>query len=360
MVIRSWIFKEIIFQEIVFVMKLSHARIKYPISVLLLYLMCLTSGCAFLKQKTSPVHPENGSTWHLSLQGELVIDLQWIEPGVFIMGSSSTEPGRKTDEGPQTEITLTKGYWLQKTELTIGQWKAFTGETLRQHVIKMLDDEIVYDFGGQKKKLRDYMNFNRDEPDKIMANENDSLPMYFVSWDDAIEFCKKLTLQEKANGRLPAGYEYNLPTEAQWEYACRAGSTTATFAGVLIAQSTKAPVLDTIAWYNGNSAIDYRGKKLGNSGAGPRNAGEKKPNAWGLQDMPGNIWEWCRDWYGPYPAGNVIDPSGPAAGTARVNRGGSWGSGANDARSANRAKNPQSEKSAYRGFRIALCPVMGS
>jgi sulfatase modifying factor 1 len=256
------------------------------------------------------------------------------------------------------EVTLTKGYWLQKTELTIGQWKAFMGETLREHVIKMLNDEKVYDFGDQKKKLREYMNFNRGEPGKIMANENDSLPMYFVSWDDAMEFCKKLTIEEKSKGRLPDGYEYNLPTEAQWEYACRAGTTTASFAGPLIMQGRNAPVLDSVAWYSGNSTINYSGQKLGNSGAGPRNAGEKKPNAWGLKDMPGNIWEWCRDWYAPYAGGVATDPTGPAVGTSRVNRGGSWGSSANDSRSASRAKNPHPEKSAYRGFRIALSPAM--
>ena len=181
--------------------------------------------------------------------------------------------------------------------------------------------------------------------------------MYFVSWDDAMEFCKRLTEQEKPKGHIPKGYEYNLPTEAQWEYACRAGTISSTFAGELIIQDRKSAMLDSIGWYSGNSSINYVGKKLGNSNAGPRNAGEKKANTWGLVDMPGNIWEWCRDWYGVYPGGNISDYTGAITGTARVNRGGSWGSGANDSRSANRAKNPQPEKSAYRGFRIALCSV---
>jgi formylglycine-generating enzyme required for sulfatase activity len=302
---------------------------------ILLFLGCTSSK----KINSKSNHPVTGQTWTVPLQGNTHINMVWINPGTFIMGSPALEKGRKTDEGPQTAVILTKGYWLGKTELTIGQWKAVMSESFREHVIKMLNDETVYDFGGPKKKLREFMNFNRNDPDKIMANESDSIPMYFVSWDDAMEFCKKLTEREKASGRLPLGYEYTLPTEAQWEYACRAGTNTSTFAGSLVTQGKTVPVLDTIAWYNGNSSINYHGKKLGIAGAGPRNAGEKKPNAWGLQDMPGNIWEWCRDWYG----------------TARINRGGSWGSGANDSRSANRAKNPKPEKSAYRGFRIALC-----
>lgn len=315
-------------------------------------------GCNGSKHATrSSAGPPEGKQWSLPLNRHNLLDMQWVPAGAFTMGSPDAENGRKPDEGPQVAVTLTKGYWLGKTELTIGQWKAVTGESLRDHVMAMLRDETIYDFGGQKKKLREFMNFNPSDPDKIMANENDSLPMYFVSWDDAMEFCKKLNVKEKAKGRLPEGYEYNLPTEAQWEYACRAGTTAATFAGPFVMEGRNAPVLTDIAWYAGNNSINYQGKKLGNSGAGPRNAGEKKPNAWGLQDMPGNIWEWCRDFYGPYAGGKVTDPTGPVTGTGRVNRGGSWGSGASTERSASRASNPQPEKSAYRGFRIALCAV---
>jgi formylglycine-generating enzyme required for sulfatase activity len=336
----------------------SIKTIRIAATVALFGWILFIAGCTASKTgKSKSSHPAVGKPWNLPLPGNTILNMVWITPGTFTMGSPDAEPGRKADESPETVVTLTKGYWLEKTELTVGQWKAVMGESLREHVIKMLNDETIYDFGGPQKKLREFMNFNPSDPDKIMANENDSLPMYFVSWDDAMEFCKKLTVQEKANGHIPEGYEYSLPTEAQWEYACRAGTTTATFAGPLVIEDRNAPVLNDIAWYGGNNSINYSGKKLGNSGAGPRNAGEKKPNAWGLQDMPGNIWEWCRDWYGSYPGGNVTDPTGPQSGTGRVNRGGSWGSGAFSERSASRASNPQPEKSAYRGFRVALCVV---
>ena len=327
---------------------------------LLPLLVCLffVAGCAPGKLAgVQSGQPVAGAAWTLPLPGNAAISMAWVNPGTFTMGSPASETGRKADESPETEVTLTKGYWLGKTEITIGQWKAVTGLSMRAQVNNMLNDDVVYDFGGPKQTLRDFMRFNRNEPDKIMANEGDSLPMYFVSWNDAIDFCKKLTAQEHAAGRLPEGYEYNLPTEAQWEFACRAGTTNATFNGAMTIEGRNAQVLETISWYGGNSAKGYDGKKLGNSGAGPRNAGEKTANAWGLQDMYGNLWEWCRDWYGPYPGGKVTDPTGPLTGTGRVNRGGSWGSGPADERSANRAKNPQPEKSAYRGFRIALSAI---
>lgn len=266
--------------------------------------------------------------------------LAWIPPGSFTMGSPSTEPGHRSDESPQTQVTLTRGYWLGQTEVTIAQWKAVMNETLRDHVVKMLKDETIYDFGnGHKATLRAFMRFDPGNPDNLLLTQDDNAPMYFVSWDDAMDFCKMLTADARTAGTLPEGYAYTLPTEAQWEYACRAGTTTPTFAG-----NADAGVMDNIAWY-------------GHSHGGPSPVGEKEANAWGLGDMPGNLWEWCRDWYGPYPGGITADPTGAATGAARVNRGGSWGSGLSDERSATRAANPQPEKSAYRGFRVALCAI---
>ena len=301
--------------------------------------------------------PVKGAPLDLALPDSSILSMAWIPPGKFTMGSPGSEPGRKTDEGPQRKVTITAGYWIGKTEVTIGQWKAVMGESFREHIIHMLNDETMYDFGEQKQKLREYMHFDLKDVDKIIANENDELPMYFVSWQDAMAFCIKLTGQEKVKRHLPKDYEYSLPTEAQWEYACRAGTTTATYAGDLVIEDDKAAVLDNIGWYGGNSAVGYEGRKLGNAKAGPRNVGTKKPNVWGLYDMSGNIWEWCHDWYGPYSAETKNDPVGMVSGTGKINRGGSWGSGPNSERSAARASNPPAEKSAYRGFRMVLCKV---
>jgi sulfatase modifying factor 1 len=295
--------------------------------------------------------PVAGKPWDLPLSPKEVIPMSWIPAGTFVMGSPASETGRKADESPQTTVTLTKGYWLGQTEVTVGQWKAVTGMNVRDKANKLLNDTTHYDFNGKKMLIRDFMSFNKNEPDKILANENDQLPMYFVSWNEAMAFCRKLTEQEQAANRLPAGYEYTLPTEAQWEYACRAGTT-----GSIYKQNENNGT-SLVAWYGANSFEGYTGKGLGNPTAGPRNVGSKLANKWEMHDMLGNLWEWCRDWYGPYPGGKVTDPAGPQTGTYRVNRGGSFGSGINDERSANRAQNPPNEDSAYRGFRVALCAV---
>lgn len=297
----------------------------------------------FIVQFITCFAQEKGKPWNVELSDNSILPMVWIPSGEFMMGSPESEADRKPDEFPQHRVRITSGYWIGKTEVTIGQWKAVMGESFREHVNRMLQDETIYEFGDQKQKLREYMHFDPNNIEKIIANENDELPMYFVSWHDAMDFCVKLTAQEQSANRLPKNYKYSLPTEAQWEYACRAGTTTAFYSA-----------LDSISWYGGNSTDGYQGRKLGRAEAGPRSVATKKPNAWGVHDMSGNLWEWCLDWYGPYPAKDIKDPIGVASGTGRTNRGGSWGSGPANERSAARASNPPAEKSAYRGFRIVL------
>ncbi len=150
-----------------------------------------------------------------------------------------------------------------------------------------------------------------------------------------MEFCRKLTQQERAAGRLPEDWEYTLPTEAQWEYACRAG-TTGAWAGEL----------DAMAWY------------AKNSGNTTHPVGQKQPNAWGLYDMHGNVWEWCRDWYADkLPGGAVTDPVGAASGAFRVYRGGGWWLPADYCRSAYRNWSSPGDRGNDVGFRLALSAV---
>jgi formylglycine-generating enzyme required for sulfatase activity len=150
-----------------------------------------------------------------------------------------------------------------------------------------------------------------------------------VSWDDAVEFCRKLS---ELPGEKSTGYVYRLPTEAEWEYACRAGTTTEYSFG-----DSKSELGD-YAWYDKNS------------GKTTHPVGGKKPNAWGLYDMHGNVFEWCHDWYGDYPSGSVTDPTGAASGSYRVARGGSWSLYSDHCRSANRSRSTPDSR--HLGFRV--------
>ena len=207
-----------------------------------------------------------------------------------------------------------------------------------------------------------------DQAQKAFGGANDftralgmtdgAVAMYLVDWREAMEFCARLTVRARAAGALPPGYEFTLPTEAQWEYACRAGTTDATYSADL----------DAIAWHAGNSSARYDGPPWnaiapalnpGHGGrSGPRQVGLKQPNAWGLCDMLGNVYQWCRDFPAEsFPGGSVTDPTGSASGADRIVRGGSWHSDATLCRAAYRAWSSPDTRLQFIGFRLALAPV---
>lgn len=229
---------------------------------------------------------------------ELALTLLWIEPGSFWM-----IPTHGT--GDDTRVTLSRGFWLGRTEVTQAQWAA-----VARHIPGYQNTPVPSSYVGWDR------------------------PVENVSWDMAVLFCAKLNELEGAAGRLPAGYAYALPTEAQWEYACRAGSD-GVFAGKI----------DEMAWH------------LGNSGGMTHPVAKKQPNAWGLHDMHGNVAEWCADWYAGYPGGEATDPTGPAGGIYRVLRGGSCNASVGHARSGFRVYWGGSFFNRSLGFRLALRPV---
>lgn len=230
-----------------------------------------------------------------------VAGMVWIEPGTFVMGSPATEQGRDSDEGPQTTVTISRGFWLGQYEVT----------------------------------QREYLAVMGNNPSSFTEDLN--RPVEGVSWYDATNYCGKLTGQERQAGRLPDGYEYRLPTEAQWEYACRAGTTTRFSHGDDVGYTQ----LGQYAWYSGNSSSQTHA------------VGQRAANPWGLYDMHGNVWEWCADWYGSYPGGSVPDPTG-SSGSYRVLRGGSWTTFGRNCRSAIRVSFNPSYRVSNLGFRFAL------
>ena len=234
---------------------------------------------------------------------DLSMDMLWVKPGTFEMGSPLGEAKRRYSETPHT-VTLSRGFYLGKHEVTQSQWE------------KVMGSNPSWYKGGNR-------------------------PVEKVSWTDVTSFCNKLTASERTAGRLPAGMAYQLPTEAQWEYACRAGTkTTFSFGDELTAKDA-------------NYAYDGFGTGLQRTS----DVGEYPANGWGFHDMHGNVWEWCADWYGDYPAGAARDPVGPAVGSDRVRRGGSWYVSADFARSAFRGRAGPASFFIRLGFRLSLRPA---
>ena len=231
-----------------------------------------------------------------------------IEPGTFLMGSPEDEIGRYLDkETPQTENTLTQSYWISKYEVTQGEFEALMG-------------------------------FN---PSRFKFLKDPQLPVESVTWFSALEYCHELTQIEREAGRLSEAFEYRLPTEAEWAYATRAGTTTRFSYG----DDPFYESLHEYAWYKGHSRLQ------------PHPVGEKKPNPWGLYDVHGNVFEWCMDWFDNLPGGSLTDSWGPDDGYDRVVRGGYWDSSSAFCRSALRVHHPPEARLAFIGFRIVLAPT---
>jgi len=161
-------------------------------------------------------------------------------------------------------------------------------------------------------------------------------PVEQVSWNDATNYCALRTAQERATGQIATNYVYRLPTESEWEYACRAGTTTAFYLGSAL-HSGQANFYGTAEY---DAAVGHISNPSGVVVGATTPAGSYAPNRWGLYDMIGNIWEWCQDWYGAYPLGSVTDPQGPVTGSYRLFRGGNWAADAAYCRSAFRSSAP--------------------
>ena len=224
----------------------------------------------------------SGSPWTNSPDMEFV----WIPAGEFLMGSPSYEEGRESNER-QHEVRISQGFWMGKYEVTQGEWEAVMGS-----------NPSFFDECGSR------------------------CPVETVSWNDVQEFIGRLNERETGPG-------YRLPTEAEWEYAARSGTTGA-----------RHGELDDVAWYSGNS------------GGSTHQVGQKRGNAWGLHDMLGNVWEWAGDWYDEYPSGLVTDRQGSLSGSGRVVRGGGWPYYAGGVRSANRSYYSPGRRHNYLGFRL--------
>ncbi|MDP6116121.1 MAG: formylglycine-generating enzyme family protein [Planctomycetota bacterium] len=255
------------------------------------------------------------------------IHLVLCRAGSFMMGGPDNEKYGSSSE-PQHKVTLSRPFYIGKYEVTQAEWKKVMGK--------------------EPWKGEPWKGDERWKPDNF-TKENPRHAATHVSWQDCQEFLKKLSglgapRQDKSGHGVPAlqTTTFALPTEAQWEYACRSGTATRFCYG----EDDNSVFLGVYAWLHGNALV------AGEKYAHP--VGLKKPNDWGLYDMHGNVWEWCSDWYGDYSSKTVVDPAGPATGSLRVSRGGSWFTNARGCRSAFRGRGRPSQRLNSLGFRVVL------
>ena len=245
------------------------------------------------REKRERERAKSGRTKTITLPGGATMEMIYCAPGSFMMGSPKDEGGRSDGE-IRHQVTLTKGFWLGKHPVTQAQWRSVMGANPSH-----------------------------------LAGENN--PVDSVSWNDCDKFIEKINSAK--------GLDARFPTEAEWEYACRAGTEGA---------------------YSGTGDLDDMGWYFMNSDNETHPVGEKEPNAWGFHDMHGNVYEWCGDWYGRYPHGVVTDPKGPSSGYLRVLRGGCCFRGAGYCRSANRSSSNFIRDYSISGCGFRLCCSAGS
>jgi formylglycine-generating enzyme required for sulfatase activity len=251
--------------------------------------------------------------------------LIWIPPGVYVMGSPTNEAERSLDEDEHT-VTISRGFYIGQFEVT--------------------QDE--------------YFGVTSNNPSFFTGT---NLPVETVTWGDATNYCRLLTQQQRALAQIPTNWTYRLPTEAEWEYACRtnAGGPSATLTTPNAAFCFGPSLLGQMANFYGPDEYD---SSIGSIAVTNQNyfaaqtgpVGSYAASALGLYDLHGNVAEWCQDWYGAYPTNSVTDPQGPLTGTTRVSRGGSWLDNGVNCRSAQRASTDPTSSNSYVGFRVVLAP----
>jgi formylglycine-generating enzyme required for sulfatase activity len=258
----------------------------------------------------------------------LAMTFCWCPSGTFHMGRAANRPAQSLEAGP-VRVTLRQGFWMGKFEVTQAQWQRLTGATLREQRAKD---------PGQPRPVG-------DETTRDHVGEGPDYPIYYTSHAEAEEFCRKLTEAERTAGRLERGWEYRLPTEAQWEFACRAGTTTATAFGEKL--SSIQANFDGSQPFNGAPAGPYLHETTP--------VGRYPANGWGLHDMHGNVWEWCRDGFTETPGGGT-DPLEEPSSSRRTYRGGCWHNPGALCLSTVRAWGEVGDRGSGLGFRVALVP----
>ena len=247
-------------------------------------------------------------------------NMNWIPAGTFVMGSPTNEVGRISLNETQHTVTLTRGFYVGKYLVTQSNYLSLINTNPSFYTT---NNGYTFDLGR---------------------------PVEQVTWNDATNYCVKLTQQERAAGRIFTNWSYRLPTEAEWEYACRAGTTNTFYYGTNLTSG--------MANFDGQLEY-YAGSAQTNNPAGiflnrTTTVGSYQPNSRGLYDMAGNVWEWCQDWFAGYTTNSVANPSGPATGSARVFRGGALNSPGKDCRSAKRNSYDPSAAFDTVGFRVVL------